>query len=336
MPAHADRTVHLAVGLDDAFAPPLAATVRSALDTLRPGWRIELTVLDGGVSPRSRVRLERSWGGGAVEVRWRRLDRQRVADLPVSGPWGSIVHHRLLLPDHVPDAVEKILYLDCDMVVRRDLAELWEEDCGTDLLRAAQDPYMPYFADEAHPSAADGGPRPFPPATPVPNHAALGLPGSLPYFNSGVLLMNLAAWRREDVSRRLLECLRANRPHVVFPDQYALNVVCAGRWGRLDPRWNRSSVLLAHGAATRTDPLHPPEVWDRLVADPWIVHYAIQPKPWTWGYPWPDRDLYFAALDRTDWAGWRPRRTWAQWWDRRSQALRRLGGRMLGGGRKAA
>ena len=51
-----------------------------------------------------------------------------------------------------------------------------------------------------------------------------------PYFNAGVMLIDLDAWRREDLVGRMLACLRRHRRDVLWWDQYALNVELAGHW----------------------------------------------------------------------------------------------------------
>ena len=81
-------------------------------------------------------------------------------------------------------------------------------------------------------------------AQPVPNYRELGLVPEAAYFNAGVLLIDVAAWRDAELSRRSLACLAQYRQHVYWWDQYALNVVLAGRWGPLDERWNQGRTYL--------------------------------------------------------------------------------------------
>lgn len=328
----AGRAVHAAVNLNDAFAMPLAAMVRSALDALRPGWTLELHVLDGGLSDDSRRRLERSWQGAPLVAHWRTPDFARLAGLPVDAKWSQATYYRLLLPDCLPSDVDRVLYLDCDMVVVKDLVDLWEEPFHEALCLAVQDPTSAYFDPAAVPAAK----RAYPEEVRVRNWRELGLPPESPYFNAGLLSIDLAAWRREGLARKLVDCLHENREHVTYVDQYALNVVCAGRWRMLDPRWNRPACLTSAPPDSWDDPLYTRDGWERLLADPWIVHYIGGDKPWHRGGPPAERNRLFAALDRTDWAGWRPGRTWGEWWERRTTALQRLQRRFLPSKARAA
>ena len=143
------------------------------------------------------------------------------------------------------------------------------------------------------------------PAYPVPNFRELGFKPEAAYFNAGVLLIDLAAWRVADVSRRLLECLEEHRRHVVFWDQYALNVVLAGRWGQLDLRWNQGSHVF-HYPTWEQSPFDR-QTYEQVRRDPYIVHFTTRAKPWR-ACRHPLRGEFFKYLDRTAWAGWRPPR----------------------------
>ena len=94
-----------------------------------------------------------------------------------------------------------------------------------------------------------------------------GMPRVSEYFNAGVLLINLDAWRRERISKKALEYLTHN-PLSPLSDQDALNVACDGLWKKLDPRWNfqghYEKRILDMNAEER----------------PWIAHFVGRRKPW--------------------------------------------------------
>jgi lipopolysaccharide biosynthesis glycosyltransferase len=78
-------------------------------------------------------------------------------------------------------------------------------------------------------------------------------------------------------------------------DQEALNAVLAGRWGELDPRWNRNvGVDTVRGAQD----------------DAWILHFSGNLKPWRYRGRGRYHTLYHRHLDATAWAGWRPEQSW--------------------------
>lgn len=295
--------VVVAVGADEGYALPLAVAGRSLIDRLAASARLRLIVLDGGISASSRDRLLDTWRDPRVEIDWRRPSVAALREAPVSGHVTAAAYLRLLLPDLVE--ADRLLYLDADTLVRRDVGLLWDEPLASLAVRAAQDLAAPWIDAEV---AADRFAERLPllaAARPVANYRELGMRPEAPYFNSGVMDMNLALWREERVADRVLRCLRDNAAHVLWWDQYALNVVLEGRWGALDPRWNQGAQVYAY-PSWRLSPVDRP-TFDALRRDPWIVHFCSPDKPWLDGCRHPFRAPFFETLDRTAWRGWRPK-----------------------------
>ena len=121
----------------------------------------------------------------------------------------------------------------------------------------------------------------------------------------------------------MLACLRNHREHVLWWDQYALNVVLAGRWKPLEYRWNQGAHLFAYADAAHS-PLSEAE-YKYACDDPWIVHYCSPSKPWQYFCKHPRTEEFRRALKRTAWADWRPPRPepfLQLWWDHHYQPLR--------------
>jgi lipopolysaccharide biosynthesis glycosyltransferase len=148
------------------------------------------------------------------------------------------------------------------------------------------------------------------------NYRDLRLPPNAPYFNGGLLVANIDQWRRERYAEQMLEVLRTHREHILWWDQYALNIVLCGRWRALDSRWNQNAHIYAF-PNWRNSPLDR-ETYVRLRRAPWIVHFCSPSKPWQYFCPHPFARAFFRCLERTDWRGWRPERPdkfWHKWWD---------------------
>jgi lipopolysaccharide biosynthesis glycosyltransferase len=159
--------------------------------------------------------------------------------------------------------------------------------------------------------------------TPIPNYRELGLPPDAKYFNGGLLVANIAQWRRENYAGRMVKCLRDHREHVIWWDQYALNVVLANKWRELDPRWNQGAHIFVY-PNWRESPLDR-DTFAHLRLDPWIVHFCSPSKPWHYFCHHPFARDFFRCLDQTDWKGWRPERPdrfWHKWWDFHYRPLR--------------
>jgi lipopolysaccharide biosynthesis glycosyltransferase len=196
----------------------------------------------------------------------------------------AATYYKLMVPELLPDSVDRAIWLDCDTVVTEDVGRLWEEDLLDRHALAVQDVVVPYV------SSAYG----------VAHYKELGLPRNTKYFNAGVMLMNLDLWRQANTSQLVIEYLKRFGEDVFFWDQEGLNAVLAGKWGELDPRWNRSgSGLHAAGNGGTAE----------VVTEGGIIHFIGNLKPWMHQGRNPACALYFHYLDMTAWAGSRPEKT---------------------------
>jgi lipopolysaccharide biosynthesis glycosyltransferase len=289
---------------DDNYAMPLAVTIRSAIDHLAPSRQLNVCILNGGLTERSKARLLRSWRAPNVAVRWLEPPIEQIADLKTENHLNLVTYLRLFMPSLLPADLDRALFLDADMLIQRDLSELWETELGDAPIAAVNDYFTPYLNTReavGRPTICDRYPEK---NLPVPNYRELGLKGTAGYFNAGVMVVNLAKWREMDVLHQAMDLVRTHHEHVRYCDQYALNVLFSGRWQPLDPRWNQNSNLWAWG--DKGDGAFKPELFRRLRNDPWIIHFTWIRKPWHFGCTHPDTRKFFKVVDRTDWRGWRP------------------------------
>jgi lipopolysaccharide biosynthesis glycosyltransferase len=307
-PAMSQRDCHMVAvtAADDRYAMPLAVTVRSALDSLSASARLDLYIIDGGVSPESRERLNRSWNDSRLSVIWLQPDLSTIDGLSVSHHVSRMTYARILLPKVLPSHLDRVIYLDADLLVLRSLTDLWDESVEGVACAAAVDAAAPWLDARAMlPNYASCAA--FLAAThPVPNFRELNLDPQAGYFNAGVLLVNLRQWRDEKITEQALDCLERNRDHVLWWDQYALNVVLHGRWRPLDMRWNQGAHIHCPGYALPEGSPFDKPTYTAVRENPWIVHFTSPVKPWHFTSDHPFRRRFFKVVDRTDWKGWRP------------------------------
>jgi lipopolysaccharide biosynthesis glycosyltransferase len=269
---------------DDRYAMPLAVMLRSMVQHL---WRypaVQVWVLDGGVSWRNKRRMAHSLPVGKVELHWVRPSHRQLRGAPVDGHVSICTYYRLIIAEMLPLSISKVIYLDVDALVMGDIGELWDVELNKNVVSAVpqvgmtvSDPYGLAMYEE------------------------LGLPPDAPYFNAGVLLLDLARWRKMDLGRQALQFVAKYSGKLHFWDQAVLNGILAGAWGALDLKWN---VCVGH-------------LWQgnvaELVEQPGtvsVMHFASSIKPWGYCVQHPARELFFQWMDQTAWAGWRPVRPW--------------------------
>ncbi|AIQ61676.1 glycosyltransferase family 8 protein [Paenibacillus borealis] len=127
--------------------------------------------------------------------------------------WTMASMYRLLLPNFIQ--ADRVIYLDCDILVNMDINELWSIDLGEHYLGAVLDQgenLLEYFT-------------------------SLGLSAEL-YFNSGVILFQLNNIRnKQNWYGEMLDFLR-NFPMMTMPDQDVLNAVYSSNYLQMDQRFN--------------------------------------------------------------------------------------------------
>lgn len=297
-----DDPICLVSAADDNYAMPLAATVRSAIDTLPRGARLAVYILDGGISEPNREKVLASWKDPRVSVTWLKPEIGSISDLPTCGYLTLTTYLRLFIAELLPKHVKHAIYLDSDVIVLRSLQELWSQRDDSAPCCAVPDYLTPYLNTRqqlGRPTMCDDPPTN---ALPVTNYRELGLPGERLYFNAGVLVINLEHWRKNSFLTAALRCLREHHDQVRWGDQYALNVLLSGQWRPLDPRWNQLGTIYS----CRTPAEFPLDNFEQAKNQPWIVHYCWLNKPWAENSNHPLARHFFRALDRTAWKGWRP------------------------------
>ena len=291
---------------DDNYAKPLTVTLQSAAESLRPGNSLQVIVLDGGIQPNSWQMMKESLASLPIELNSLRPDPQVVNGLMTSHHVTSTAYFRLLAGKLLPESIDRVIYLDSDLLVRDDLSILWEMELGDHYCLAVPDIACPHIdVREADCNFRKSSPY-LAAISPIGNWRELKLNGSDRYFNSGVMVLNIERWRRESIERQLIQCLKDNRKHVWCWDQYALNVVFAGQWQPIPARWNQGAHLFEY-----PDETHSPIDRREFVEardNPGIIHYTTEWKPWHYYNHHPRRGLFFEQLDKTAWAGWRPDR----------------------------
>jgi lipopolysaccharide biosynthesis glycosyltransferase len=273
---------------DDRYAVPLAVLGRSIAENLQPGRQARLYIIDGGIRADTKRRLAASWNPDRLSVEFIPPHFGHLHELPVWGRLPALTYARVFLPALLPEDCGKVILLDSDVMVLTDIERLWNLDLGNHSLLAAQDPAIPYVSSR-------GG---------LERYRDLGIPHGHPYFNAGVMLVNVDAWRRRQVPKWVMEFIQQHAGELNYCDQDGLNAVLWNDWSPLDARWQVQPRLLARGGASL--PHLDASSRAALAADPWILHFSGRLKPWLYPGSSPTDRTFYHYLDQTSWSGWRP------------------------------
>jgi lipopolysaccharide biosynthesis glycosyltransferase/glycosyltransferase involved in cell wall biosynthesis len=294
--------IHAALCFDDAMAMPaaaVAASIAATTDDARvilhmlhpPGLGVDIGALQASLGSERFIIADHVIG-------------QNFTGLHATDQYTGAIYYRFMLPDLIP--AERVVYIDSDTIVRRSLSSLYNMELGGRPVAAMQDyALLHHMRDNAMPIFYKGE------GYDVTRYAREVLSLDLDatsYFNSGVLVMDLALWRDQRIAQSCLDfCRLTGVLHMA--DQDALNHVLRGNFTRLDPRWNSFSYMYNEYHRTGDEGLaeifggygarlrKPKGEWAGILSawafDPWIVHFAFMSKPWVPAHRRTDYDSYF-------------------------------------------
>lgn len=232
---------------DNNYAPFVATTMASILDYTKSF--IEFYILDAGISAQNKEKitsLKNKFNNFSIE--FIELDPEKCFENFSTSLHLSIsTYNRLMIPVLKPN-LNKILYLDVDVVVLGEIAELYNVDLENYALGAAWDKSrVLYNTDTKEP---------------------LELSDNYKYFNAGILLMDVQKWRQEDIVKKLFEIQKKYADKILHVDETLLNKYFDGNYKIFDIAWNYTDY----------DVVNSPEV------QPMIRHFCTPMKPWNSNY----------------------------------------------------
>lgn len=185
-------------------------------------------------------------------------------------------YYRLFATKILPEDIDRILYLDCDMIINGNIDELYSCDLT--------DKSMACTLDEDYMSDA--------------KYARLGLSGPKTYFNAGMILINLQYWREHNIHDKCMQCIADIPEKLLLHDQDTLNVVLKDTVKLVSVTYNMQTGLLYVGQRIGD------EVKDDIQAsiyNPVIIHYTGPRKPWLKHYHHPYIGHFRYYMKKSPW-----------------------------------
>lgn len=174
---------------------------------------------------------------------------------------------RIYLSHYIPITVNRILYLDVDMIMCKDVSELYFTDLEGHTIGAVMDSITKKVRFG------------------IQNYKSLQMDPEEKYFNSGLLLIDLEKWRAQNITDKTMRIINDAREYARLTDQYGLNVSLYKNWKELDPLWN-TFCTSDH-------------------TDPYLIHYFGR-KPIYKTYNNNYLNVFVNHLNQTHWKGLKP------------------------------
>ena len=269
--------IHIACCSNEKLAPIFGVVVTSiGINVTSDDVTIHL--VHNSLKPRTVKRLQKIADKYKVELDFKQIDTDILKDcyFDKSKHYGDIMMFaRLLLSSVLPD-LDKIIYLDCDIVVLKDLQSLWNLDISD--VAVAMAPGLT-FEDKK-------------------SLNRLGMTSGY-YLNSGVILMNLDYWRKHDVQNRVISYILEKGDKLIYNDQDALNSILQNEHEELHIKYNFSYYYFHRLIGV----LYKEKIHEIIEArdNPIIFHYFGPLKPWSLGAYLPGKELFIKYQKLSGW-----------------------------------
>ncbi len=245
---NAQNEIPIFFTVDDAYVPYLATALRSLSENCGKQYNYRVIVLHQGLAEENIKKLKTHEKENLkIDFDYLKNNLESITDNMSNrlrcDYFTLTIYFRLFIPELFPQ-YDKGIYIDSDVVVNADIAELFNIDIGDNIIGACRDL-----------SIAD-----VPPLVAYTENAVGSGKGE--YINSGVLLMNLKKMRELKFDEHFLNLLTAYHFDTIAPDQDYINAVCNGKIHYLDETWD--AMPGSRG----------------LPEKPKLVHYNLFSKPW--------------------------------------------------------
>ncbi len=254
--------INVCISCDDNYAKYAGIVIASIILNAKEDDEFSFYILDGGISDRAKVRIDRLKQIRDFELKYVQIDPSwfDVYKNILTHKYISIAtYYRLKLSKLLPN-VDRVIYLDCDVIVRKSLGELFNTDLEDNYMAGVIDSrvkYKPKWKDTK-------------------------------YVNAGVLLMDLNKIKQDGIEDKFVEFTKENIENIKAGDQDIINFTLDGKIKIVDDRWNvQVSSFLSRSSFTK---------------DPYIIHYIARQKPWLFGSYNHFKNEYFKVLEHTPWA----------------------------------
>lgn len=272
---------------DENYVQHLAVSVLSLLQTNTSAAELNIFIISNNISSASRKKVEDIGTQYGRIVYW--IDFAPFLEqlkLDMEWPISVSSYARLFIAQMLPQWCDRALYLDCDTVVCGDLRDLWQTDMKGCPVAGVKDLIMDGFK------------------------ARVGLQTKDLYVNAGILLIDVACWRAEQLQQRFVDYINEHQGRVTHHDQGVINGTLRGNICVLHPRYNAMTPFFTNNYDRLVkfyglNNYYGKAELEAAVSVPGIIHFTPEyvGRVWERGCKHPQAQVYCQYLNQTVWAG---------------------------------
>lgn len=276
--------IEIGLCTDDRYIMPAGVCITSIFESNKK-FQIRIHLLTDGLSVENIQRLKKLEKDYGQTIEIHVIDSTLFDCFPTIGQYNKSIYYRYLLPMVLDSSINKVLYLDSDIIVVNEISVLWNIDlkdyfCGVIIDANNNDITIRNRLNirKTHLSTEDE------------------------YFNSGVLLMNIDLWRANGLFNELVTFVSENKDICRFyPDQDALNCVFVKKILFLPIQYNLQEKFLYIKEHIYIDKVYWESI-DYAIENPVIIHYSSVEKPWHKECTHPWKCIFDYYRERSRWS----------------------------------
>lgn len=274
---------------DDNYADILGTSMLSLLENNKESESIDVYILDDGIKIDNKDKLlsiAEKYDRKLIFVPIPNLHALAGVEIHTNERWSLSTFSRLFLERLLPEEVEQVIYLDCDILVNSSLEEMYNTDLGD------------YCCGGVSDCLSDG------------HKANVGLKSDDYYINAGVMLISLKNWRRTHICDRFIDFINRYNGNTPYVDQGVINGTMSKSIMPLSLKYNVYTVLFDFGYNDLILYRKPPSYYSEAdvqeaIHKPTIVHFTtsfLSLRPWIKGCKHPFASEWLRYKGMTPWS----------------------------------
>ena len=285
------KVAHIVYASDSQFIDILGVSLVSLYGNSQDLEGIIVYIIENGISDSDKGRIESiSKHYKRAPIEWIPTKRlNEILTMKIKNERGSESQYsRLFISSSLPNDIDRVIYLDCDVIVNESISELWRLDMHNCIVSAGLDAFSYLYRYNIDLKKNDN------------------------MFNSGVMLIDLARWRQQEIEKQLLSFISKKHGRVQQGDQGALNAILSKKAYYFEPRFNAVTAYFDFSYDELLRYRKPPkgfysrEEIGLAIEDPSIIHYTtsfLSKRPWIKGceHKYVEKWLYYKSL--SPWSG---------------------------------
>lgn len=298
-----NKEINVVFSSDDNYAQHMGVAMYSLLKNNQIFEKITFYIIDNNISKNNRKKIltmVSNFKNGSVK--WIDFSDWKDKLILKMGKWTISIssYARLFIGSMLNKNIDRVLYLDCDMIVLSSLYDLWNMDMHGRVVGAVQDSVNDIVKE------------------------SVNLTKNKEYFNAGMMLIDLNKWRELEIEKQCISFIQRKNGNVVHHDQGSLNGVISGNFKKLPLNynlmtihyiWDRKKIIEYYEESSN---FYKEEEIEKAKQNPCILHFtpSFTSRPWTKECKHPLKNEYWEYLAETPWKGAKKEKSGEKWYVR--------------------